>query len=336
MVDEAAAALVPGPGRHHRACHAGRAEFAGRPARGAGVRRAHRGRRADGRPELRRRPGVRAPPNTCSGADAGRACCCCPRAIAFVLVDAAADGVTVEPLKATDFSRPLARVVLDDAPAEVLSASRATRRRSRRDGAGRRGRRAGALDAADRDRVREGARAVRQADRQLPGDQAHVRRDAAALRAGRRWPRPTPPARPTDADDDQLSIAAAVAAAVGHRGREGQRQGLHPGARRHRHHLGARRAPVSASRVRHRAVPRRAVALAAPGRGADRSRACAANCTSTSASVERPAARDRRGGRRSRGAARGEAAGRARRDRPAGAALAAAVRPGRRARPSSC
>ena len=37
-----------------------------------------------------------------------------------VLVDATADGVSVEPLGATDFSRPLARVVLDAAPAEVL------------------------------------------------------------------------------------------------------------------------------------------------------------------------------------------------------------------------
>jgi len=37
-----------------------------------------------------------------------------------MLVDATADGVTVEPLKATDFSRPLARVLLDSAPAEVL------------------------------------------------------------------------------------------------------------------------------------------------------------------------------------------------------------------------
>ena len=38
----------------------------------------------------------------------------------WLLVDATADGVTVEPLKATDFSRPLARVLLDSAPAEVL------------------------------------------------------------------------------------------------------------------------------------------------------------------------------------------------------------------------
>ena len=46
-----------------------------------------------------------------------------PAGDSVVLIDAGADGVTIEPLKATDFSRPLARVVLDSAPAEVLSAS---------------------------------------------------------------------------------------------------------------------------------------------------------------------------------------------------------------------
>ena len=39
------------------------------------------------------------------------------------LVDGAADGVTVEPLTATDFSRPLARVVFDGAAAQELAAS---------------------------------------------------------------------------------------------------------------------------------------------------------------------------------------------------------------------
>ncbi len=41
----------------------------------------------------------------------------------WLLVDATADGVTVEPLKATDFSRPLARVLVDSARAEVLEVS---------------------------------------------------------------------------------------------------------------------------------------------------------------------------------------------------------------------
>lgn len=40
----------------------------------------------------------------------------------WLLVDATVDGVAVEPLRATDFSRPLARVVLTSAPAAVLDA----------------------------------------------------------------------------------------------------------------------------------------------------------------------------------------------------------------------
>ena len=46
-----------------------------------------------------------------------------PARDAFVLVDAGADGVTIETQKATDFTRPLARVVLDSVPAEALAAS---------------------------------------------------------------------------------------------------------------------------------------------------------------------------------------------------------------------
>ena len=46
-----------------------------------------------------------------------------PAGDSWILVDGAADGVTVEPLEATDFSRPLARVVLAGAPAQVLGAS---------------------------------------------------------------------------------------------------------------------------------------------------------------------------------------------------------------------
>ncbi|BAN29584.1 FadE34 protein [Mycobacterium avium subsp. hominissuis TH135] len=39
----------------------------------------------------------------------------------WLVVDTASDGVHIEPLAATDFSRPLARVVLDSAPATVLA-----------------------------------------------------------------------------------------------------------------------------------------------------------------------------------------------------------------------
>jgi hypothetical protein len=41
----------------------------------------------------------------------------------WLLIDTAGDGATVEPLTPTDFSRPLARVVLDSAPADVLHVS---------------------------------------------------------------------------------------------------------------------------------------------------------------------------------------------------------------------
>ena len=41
----------------------------------------------------------------------------------WLIMDAADDGVSIEPLKATDFSRPLARVVLRSAPAGVVTAS---------------------------------------------------------------------------------------------------------------------------------------------------------------------------------------------------------------------
>ena len=50
-------------------------------------------------------------------------CWCCCAGDKWLLVDAGADGVVVESLTATDFSRPLARVVFDSAPAEVLHVS---------------------------------------------------------------------------------------------------------------------------------------------------------------------------------------------------------------------
>ncbi len=45
-----------------------------------------------------------------------------PAGGSWLLVDAAADGVAVEPLPATDFSRPLARVTLTEAPAVLVEA----------------------------------------------------------------------------------------------------------------------------------------------------------------------------------------------------------------------
>lgn len=47
-----------------------------------------------------------------------------PAEDAWLLVDTAGDGVRIEPLRATDFSRPLARVVLTSAPATSVAGSR--------------------------------------------------------------------------------------------------------------------------------------------------------------------------------------------------------------------
>ena len=118
MVDEAAAAMVPGPvattalatlviGGTHGELLASLASG----ERVAGVALAADLRFGDGR--------ASGTAEFVLGADAGGVLLL-PAGDTFVLIDAGADGVTIEPRKATDFSRPLARVVLDSAPAEAL------------------------------------------------------------------------------------------------------------------------------------------------------------------------------------------------------------------------
>ena len=132
----------------------------------------------------------------------------------FLLVDATADGVTVEPLTPTDFSRPLARVVLADAPAEVLPVSRhrvedlaATVLAAEAAGLAR----WTLQTATEYAKVREqfgkpigSFQAIKHmcAEMLLRSEQVAVAAGDAADAAD-------------DADDPQLSIAAAVAAAVG-------------------------------------------------------------------------------------------------------------------------
>ena len=148
-------------------------------------------------------------------------------------------------------------------------------------------------------------------------------------RLGRRRSWPTMPR--------QHPLAAAVAAAVALDAAVDTAQGLHPGARRHRLHLGARRAPLPATR-----------AVAAAGRSAARPAGDAASRSSSAAGAatlhieRRPRASAKRIARRS-GAGRGDrrvagrpAARRPRRQRLPRAALARAVRPGRRRRRRSC
>ena len=121
MVDEAAAAMVPGPvattalatlliGGSHAELLASLASG----ERTAGVGLSADLRYGDGR--------VSGTADYVLGADRAGVLLL-PAAQGWLLVDATADGVTVEQLKATDFARPLARVVLDAAPAELLSVS---------------------------------------------------------------------------------------------------------------------------------------------------------------------------------------------------------------------
>ena len=118
MVDEAAAAMVPGPiattalatlviGESHAELLEALASGERTAAIAASADVRYEAGRASGRAEY------------VLGADP-HGVLLLPAGDAWLLVDATADGVTVEPLKATDFSRPLARVLLDAAPAEVL------------------------------------------------------------------------------------------------------------------------------------------------------------------------------------------------------------------------
>jgi 3-oxochol-4-en-24-oyl-CoA dehydrogenase len=121
MVDEAAAAMVPGPiattALATLVISESRAELLEALASGertAGVALSADLRYGDGR--------VSGTAEYVLGADP-RGVLLLPAGDKWLLVDATADGVTVEPLEATDFSRPLARVLVDSAPAEVLPVS---------------------------------------------------------------------------------------------------------------------------------------------------------------------------------------------------------------------
>ncbi len=116
MVDEAAAALVPGP--LATTALATLVVDDPRGAGGAGRRRAQRRRRVRVRYHRRgrHRDGNRPVRARCGPGRGLRAA----RLDGWLLIDGTADGVTIEPLEATDFSRPLARVTLASRPRPAL------------------------------------------------------------------------------------------------------------------------------------------------------------------------------------------------------------------------
>jgi alkylation response protein AidB-like acyl-CoA dehydrogenase len=144
----------------------------------------------------------------------GRGLMLLPAGDAVVLVDATAEGVTLEPLPATDFSRPLARVTLDGAPVTTLPVSRrrfedltATMLAAEAAGVARWQLRT----ATDYAKVRE------QFGKPIGSFQAVKHMCAEMLlRAEQVSVSAADAARAADDDDErQLSIAAAVAAAAG-------------------------------------------------------------------------------------------------------------------------
>ena len=95
-----------------------------------------------------------------------------------------------------------------------------------------------------RGRVREGPRAVRPPDRPVPRREASLRRHAGAHRAGARGRVGRGACRPRGGQRRERGDRRRGRARVG--GRVPERQGLHPDARRHRVHVGARRAHLPA------------------------------------------------------------------------------------------
>ena len=139
----------------------------------------------------------------------------------WVVLDA--DQLEIEPVESVDPLRPVAHVranaveVGDD---RVLSnLSRTLRACADVDAAVRRGDRRRALGHRHRVGVRQDPRAVRQADRPVPGHQAQVRRDDRRHRAGHRRgvgrrPRHRRGSRETGSEDSAFEFAAAVAATL--------------------------------------------------------------------------------------------------------------------------
>ncbi len=180
MVEEAAKALVPGPVATTALATLLVSDPELREALASGKRTAGIALHGDVQFDATASRASGTVPFTLGGVDEGLLVV--PAGDTWLLVDsAAADAagtVAVEPLQATDFSRPLARVVLTSAPASALDAPAewvadltATLLSAEAAGITR-----WALETAVAyAKVR---RAVRQADWQFSGDQASVRRDA--------------------------------------------------------------------------------------------------------------------------------------------------------------
>ncbi len=210
MVDEAARALVPGPVATTALATLMITDAGLLRSLAAGERTAGVTLRADVRCDGDRASGIA---EYLPGADTSGVLLV-PAGDTWLAVEAAADGVSLEPLAATDFSCPLARVTFDSAPAVVIAtpAQRGVDLAATMLAAEAAGVARWALHtAADYAKVREqfgkpvgSFQAVKHlcTEMLLRAEQASVAAADAARAAAH-------------ADDEQLSIAAAVAAATG-------------------------------------------------------------------------------------------------------------------------
>ena len=218
------------------------------------------------------------------------------------LVERAAGGVTVTVPANLDQSRRAARVRLDAARRGAAHGRAPAADRHRQGRVRGRGHRDRHRDDAAGGRVRQGPGPVRPPDRHLPGGQAPLRQHAGRGRARHRRDLGRRPGRgrrrPQRRRRRSVQLHRRDRGDARDPGRGRQRQPQHPGARRHRVHLGARRAPVPAPGGRGRRDRGRR-----PGRGRGHrpgaARASAGRPRSTC--PPRPSRSGRRSGRTSSG-----------------------------------
>ena len=161
------------------------------------------------------------------------------------VVDPRSEGVHVRRPAGLDPSRPCAVVAFDAVPATIIPGASASLRDIGRIVMSAEAARRCAPLHPPRCRLREVARAVRAADRDVPGGEAPLRQHAGGYRAGRR--------RGLGRRARGCWRGGRAKSGCRHCGGDGRAGGLpvrrprHPGPRRYRIYVGARRAPLPAS-----------------------------------------------------------------------------------------
>ncbi|EUA02359.1 acyl-CoA dehydrogenase, C-terminal domain protein [Mycobacterium kansasii 732] len=158
----------------------------------------------------------------------------------WLLVDTAGDGVALEPLRATDFSRPLAKVVLTSAPVAPATAIADSRERVENLAATLLAAEAAGVTRWALDTAVAYAKVREQFGKPIGSFQAVKHLCAEMLcRAEQAEVAAADAARPRGFRRPSVRYRGCRGRRPRYRRRQSQRQRLHPGARRHRLHLGA-------------------------------------------------------------------------------------------------